>query len=116
MLREWPMLRDKTLSACPNCLGFSSKAGRGHVGSGQGDVGPSTGREETLSERASGQIVLLAPLRSRAAHVVKLGPVGVEQARRLPVPAPCYGGCGSDCRSEEHTYELQSLMRISSAV
>src|SRR3546814_9170859 len=58
MLREWPMLRDKTLSACPNCLGFSSKAGRGHVGSGQGDVGPSTGREETLSERASGQIVL----------------------------------------------------------
>src|SRR3546814_8383155 len=88
MLREWPMLRDKTLSACPNCLGFPSKAGRGHVGSGQGDVGPSTGREETLSERASGQIVLLAPLQYRAAPVVKR-----SEERRVGKE------CGRTCRA-----------------
>src|SRR3546814_6172172 len=33
---------------------------------------------------------------------------------RLPAPSPC--GRAPACRSEEHTSELQSLMRISSAV
>src|SRR3546814_3751896 len=39
-----------------------------------------------------------------------------QQARLLAEPTGEYGGSGTPLRSEEHTSELQSLMRISYAV
>src|SRR3546814_9715753 len=44
-------------------------------------------------------------------------PIRTPSARLAPVPAcRCTPGCSPACRSEEHTSELQSLMRLSYAV
>lgn len=69
--------------------------GRGHrlrgvaqkVYNNEGVIGLRLYRSVPLSLCASGQAVLLAPFWTRAAHVMQLGPIGIEETRYLSLPA-----------------------------
>src|SRR3546814_8633446 len=81
-------------------------------------------------ERAGGSAQLDNATRDEIATALKVSPADVSaMAQRLggfadegigaieqPVERPCGFGMGAVARSEEHTSELQSLMRISYAV
>ena len=79
------------MSRCPNDLGFSSKIG----------CAPAS-----RSERVPGQAMLLAAFRARTAHVVALGPIGVEQTHDLSLPAlhrSIEHGCWRRCAGSGHS-------------
>src|SRR3546814_9354004 len=96
---------------------------RTHAGNDEIAVGPElpcgrdfmAGTDNTVQSRAArqfGEALDLIMRRAHDAYVIKIIAIKAGQDRNGDHLGPCARGS----RSEEHTYELQSLMRIAYAV
>src|SRR3546814_7237870 len=71
----------------------------------------------TLAEIPYGQTWSYGDVARRIGKPQAVRAVGAANGRNpIPIVVPCHRVIGADGRSEEHTSELQSLMRISYAV